>query len=65
MEFPNTHVTIMQLNYGVRGIGKRKMMGFVMDDRKMERKVVVLSQNSHFLIYAVLHSYGIFMFNFF
>ena len=40
----------MQLNYGVRGMEKRKMMGFVMDDRKVERKVVVLSQNSHFLI---------------
>ena len=40
----------MQLNYGVRGIEKRKMMGFVMDDRKVERKVVVLSQNSHFLM---------------
>ena len=38
MEFPNTRITIVQLNYGVQGIEKRKMMGFVMDDRKVEEK---------------------------
>ena len=38
MGFPNTLVTIVQLNYGVREIEKRKMMGFVMDDRKVEEK---------------------------
>ena len=38
MGFPNTRITIVRLNYGVRGIEKRKMMGFVMDDRKVEEK---------------------------